>query len=310
MPTDKAGTEIDVGCRVTEADLNFGDGTVESVSVPLASGDGFNIGVHWDNPALGGPAWSAEGGGRGAEHLIVIDGRPDAPVDDERVGALAFDFSACVETVGSTLRSLAAEYGEEGCELRDAFRAWNARSPTQSELEQLVTVQEDMKQRDGVSPTDSAVLAEAARELDGGEDAEEEEGPEQAASKRRLRVIRDSDDDEAEAAEAGSFESIVRQGARIKMCFGTPANWYGGLMGGVTSDGKRIIGFDDGDVKAFTSNKLQDYFDTKTLTALATADGGMIANEPGTAMAAEFVQYKDRTMKTIGLLVGEWCATR
>ena len=73
---DKAGTEITVGCRVAETDLGFGDGTVESVEVP-ASG-GFNVGVHWDKPEKDGPGWSDEGGGRGAEHLLVIEAAPTA----------------------------------------------------------------------------------------------------------------------------------------------------------------------------------------------------------------------------------------
>ena len=74
---DKAGTEITVGCRVAETDLGFGDGTVESVEVPAGAG-GFNIGVHWDQPDRDGPGWSDEGGGRGAEHLLVIEAAPQA----------------------------------------------------------------------------------------------------------------------------------------------------------------------------------------------------------------------------------------
>ena len=34
MLKDKSGTEIVVGCRVAEADFDFGDGVVESVEVP------------------------------------------------------------------------------------------------------------------------------------------------------------------------------------------------------------------------------------------------------------------------------------
>mgnify|MGYP006936349087 CR=1 FL=1 len=87
---DKSGTEITVGCRVTEADLGFGDGTVESVEVPAGAG-GFNVGVHWDEPDRDGPGWSDEGGGRRAEHLLVIEaappraettGRPDREFED------------------------------------------------------------------------------------------------------------------------------------------------------------------------------------------------------------------------------------
>ena len=74
---DKAGVEITVGCRVLEADFDYGDGTVESIEVPSAGG-GFNVGVLWDDPAKEGPGWSAEGGGRGANHLLRmrINGDP------------------------------------------------------------------------------------------------------------------------------------------------------------------------------------------------------------------------------------------
>ena len=38
MVKDKAGTEIAVGCRVAEADFSFGDGVVESITVPTTGG--------------------------------------------------------------------------------------------------------------------------------------------------------------------------------------------------------------------------------------------------------------------------------
>ena len=72
---DKAGAEIAVGCRVAEADFSFGDGVVESIEVPI-NGGGFNVGVKWDEPERGGPTWSAQGGGRGAEHLLVLEPPP------------------------------------------------------------------------------------------------------------------------------------------------------------------------------------------------------------------------------------------
>ena len=61
---DHAGTEITVGCRVAEANDSFGDGTVESITVP-STGGGFNVGVAWDDAMKGGPAWSKEGRGTG-----------------------------------------------------------------------------------------------------------------------------------------------------------------------------------------------------------------------------------------------------
>ena len=63
---------ITVGCRVAEADFSYGDGTVESITVPCVGG-GFNVGIKWDDASKGGPAWSQEGGGRGAAHLLVIE---------------------------------------------------------------------------------------------------------------------------------------------------------------------------------------------------------------------------------------------
>ena len=81
---DKAGTDIVVGCRVTEADFGFGDGIVESISVPCR-GTSLNVGIKWDEPSKGGPSWSAEGGGRGAQHLLVIEAAPDS---EPAVGAI------------------------------------------------------------------------------------------------------------------------------------------------------------------------------------------------------------------------------
>ena len=69
---DKNGADIVVGSRVREADFGYGDGEVESVTVPIRGGGGFNVGVRWDDPSLGGPEYDAEGGGRGAQHLVVL----------------------------------------------------------------------------------------------------------------------------------------------------------------------------------------------------------------------------------------------
>ena len=52
---DQGGSVITVGCRVAEADLDFGDGTVESITVPAGAGAGLNVGVLWDEPEKGGP---------------------------------------------------------------------------------------------------------------------------------------------------------------------------------------------------------------------------------------------------------------
>ena len=55
----------------------------------------------------------------------------------------------------------------------------------------------------------------------------------------------------------------------MKMCFGRPAAWYGGLVGGLNSTG--LIGFDDGDLKAFSTAQLRAEFDAATLTAYSSA---------------------------------------
>ena len=68
---DSAGVALEVGQRVSEIDFSFGDGLVESITVPSVGG-GFNVGVKWDDPSLDGPTWSEDGGGRGAKHLLVI----------------------------------------------------------------------------------------------------------------------------------------------------------------------------------------------------------------------------------------------
>ena len=56
--TDKGGEEIRIGCRVAEADFSYGDGVVESITVPVRGG-GFNVGIKLDKPELGGPPWLA-----------------------------------------------------------------------------------------------------------------------------------------------------------------------------------------------------------------------------------------------------------
>ena len=72
---DSAGAEITVGCRVAEIHFGFGDGVVESIDVPIVGG-ACNVGVKWDDPSKGGPTWTAEGGGRSAQHLLVIEPAP------------------------------------------------------------------------------------------------------------------------------------------------------------------------------------------------------------------------------------------
>ena len=95
---DKAGIDIAVGCRVAEADFGYGDGTVESITVP-SRGGGFTVGVHWDDPEKNGPGWSAEGGGRGAEHLLVIEAEAERPERERLTAHLVVDEAASTEEV-------------------------------------------------------------------------------------------------------------------------------------------------------------------------------------------------------------------
>ena len=111
---DSADEEIRVGSRVTEVDFGYGDGIVESIEVPVQGG-GFNVGVMWDDPGLGGPTWSAEGGGRGANHLLVV------------------------EAAAASAEALEAAFGgpDDGdfAYLWRGFKARFGRSPTRSEAE-------------------------------------------------------------------------------------------------------------------------------------------------------------------------------
>ena len=117
------------------------------------------------------------------------------------------------------------EYGDEGCGYMDAFRAANARSPTNSEAELMVQVQEQLKeQRGGLSPTGSAVLREAeiwqAEEAVGGmeerllEEAEAaaEEAEEEAAAEEAEALGERTE--EAAAAIAAAGELAV-EGVRV-----------------------------------------------------------------------------------------------
>jgi hypothetical protein len=214
---DSAGTKIAVGCRVAEVDFSFGDGLVESVTVPIV-GVGFNVGVRWDDPSKGGPEWSAEGGGRAANHLLVIEGAA-APPEAAAAAAAFATFGqpppAGDEVLGNTLKPL-VEYGEEGDELYDAFRSAHTRSPTASETELLAMLSDRMKQREGgASPTPSELLAEYARELDSLDQEAAEAAAEEAAARededeavvrsgrpRRRGAVVDDDDDEEEAVAA------------------------------------------------------------------------------------------------------------
>ena len=68
---DCEGTALSTGDRVVD-DGWFGTGTVVRLRIPLEHGDGFNVGVKWDDASKGGPR--VRDGGRGANHLRRIGG--------------------------------------------------------------------------------------------------------------------------------------------------------------------------------------------------------------------------------------------
>jgi hypothetical protein len=248
---DSAGTKIAVGCRVAEVDFSFGDGLVESVTVPIV-GVGFNVGVRWDDPSKGGPEWSAEGGGRAANHLLVIKGAAAAPEPAAaEPAAAAFAFGQALqangELIGTTFKPL-VEYGEEGEELRDELRTAMARSPTASQVEYFDDLRNRMKERDGVSPTPSALLAEGAREEQFLEEEAAAAAAEEAAERgdeapvagrqdgwRRALVVGE-DEDEEEAPE-----DPARIGTRFVL-----ADEHGVIVK-LTQSGTIIAAYDDGE---------------------------------------------------------------
>ena len=111
---DQAGTDIVVGCRVAEANLSYGDGLVESVTVPVVGG-GFNVGIKWDDPTKSGPEWSAAGGGRSSsEHLLVIEPAAHTVAGDTGSTMLPpREFSAFQQRFGRSPTPSEAELGEE-----------------------------------------------------------------------------------------------------------------------------------------------------------------------------------------------------
>lgn len=85
--------------------------------------------------------------------------------------------------------------------------------------------------------------------------------------------------------------------------------WNGALVGRERDDvagGGFELGFDDGDVRLYGKADLREFFDQGTLKALATTEGGLVANESGHPSAADFVFLKDgKKHKVVGLLVGK-----
>ena len=115
-----------------EADFSFGDGVVESIEVPI-NGVGFNVGVKWDEPERGGPTWSAEGGGRGAEHLLVLEPPPQFAGETTLP---AKEYSAFESRFGREPTPSEAELGEEHWdEIAEAEAAAEAAAEAEAEAE-------------------------------------------------------------------------------------------------------------------------------------------------------------------------------
>ena len=155
---------------------------------------------------------------------------------------------------------------------RSRFKSRFHRSPTMSEAElddeELDELEEDTRGEGGVNKSGA----------EGGEEGAGEEGGESAA-----------------------FEAVVKIG---KISMGTPAKWYGALVG-EGHDGGFQLGFDDGDLQYFGRPELQSELAAGTMMAAVPEERGIVANKSGYAMADSFVTFKHGSkLKTIGVLVG------
>ena len=288
---DQAGAQIVVGCRVTE--FNYGDGTVESIEVP-ARGGSFNVGIKWDDPSKDGPTWSAEGGGRGAQHLLVIEAAPDA--GEPAVGAVEMlpKVELFRRRFGRSPTASEAEMEEEEWgEVEDADVEEEVEGGEEGGEEGGVGAVEDSGEEGGETG------GEAGGEM-GGEDAGKtggETGSEEAGKESGER---------GDGAETDSaLKALVKTGARVRICLSLPAEWYGALVGEERDDGVNF-GFDDGDITNYSWDHLERAFAAKCLAAAPAADGGIIANKSGYALAAAFVKGSfSGKEKMFGLLVGK-----
>eukprot|EP00965_Chrysotila_dentata_P137654 4554133-Pleurochrysis_carterae.AAC.1 len=87
--------------------------------------------------------------------------------------------------------------------------------------------------------------------------------------------------------------SWFQEGSRCKMAVGAGAHakWFGGLIGGVDSAGRRIIGFDDGDLQLFSDDDVYTNVNEKLLVSLEADEPGMVESGRGTT-------------RTVGVIVG------
>eukprot|EP00965_Chrysotila_dentata_P235960 6201061-Pleurochrysis_carterae.AAC.1 len=110
--------------------------------------------------------------------------------------------------------------------------------------------------------------------------------------------------------EPPSATSWIAEGMRCKMCFdaGVDAKcWFGGLVGGVGPDSKRIIGFDDGDLQTFTDEELHVNVSNELLSPSDAAAPGMVENVETLQKACSFSTAHEGgrgATKTVGVLVG------
>ena len=263
---DKNNTEIVVGCRVREDDSDFGEGVVKSIEVPCIGG-AFNVGVEWDDAEKGGPPWTPEGGGRGAQHLVVIQAAGGVAAD----GADGEKLVRFRERFGRDMRESEAELSERG---------WD-------EIEEEEEKEEDggEKEKDGGGG--------------GGEGGEEEEGQ-----------------DAADAADHAALIALVTPGNRIRVSFGIPAKWYGGLVFDAGGDSaadeagewERVVAFDDGDLIRYGRTELQQMLACKGIAAAEAEHRGIIDNKSGYPMASSIVYSSfggTGARKAVGVAVGQ-----
>eukprot|EP00965_Chrysotila_dentata_P065557 2172193-Pleurochrysis_carterae.AAC.1 len=84
------------------------------------------------------------------------------------------------------------------------------------------------------------------------------------------------------------------------------ASWYGGVVG-MAEESCIYVGFDDGELHAFTDEELVGMGETGAFKIL-DAPGGLIDNEQIQDMAMRITSFKEGKMtsgKPVGVLVGE-----
>eukprot|EP00965_Chrysotila_dentata_P240509 6203760-Pleurochrysis_carterae.AAC.1 len=113
-----------------------------------------------------------------------------------------------------------------------------------------------------------------------------------------------------EDEETNQTKPCFEEGTRVRMSFGAGSNmaWFGGLVGGVTSTGARIIGFDDGDLQFFDEQELSSRMAAGIISATGDDMPGMVESTSGVPKAAAFSTVHEggkAAAKVVGVCIGE-----